>query len=79
MSLIIQIIFVIFGAFLSVVLTKFLIQNGKAIGEEGKHTRELIEKISDKMDEGFRLIGSLIAAESDETRRKTIDELRKVK
>ena len=40
MSLAFQIIFTVIGAFLSVILTKFLIQNGRAIAENGRAIAE---------------------------------------
>ncbi|HID93658.1 MAG TPA: hypothetical protein EYP60_06140 [bacterium (Candidatus Stahlbacteria)] len=40
MSIVSQIIFMVMGAFLSVILTKFLIQNGKAIAANGKAIAE---------------------------------------
>ncbi|MDI6839682.1 MAG: hypothetical protein QMD71_02315 [bacterium] len=75
MNLAIPIIFVIFGAFLSIVFTKFLIQNGRAILEEGKKTRELIEKISELIKETREETKALITSEGDKTR-KFVKELK---
>lgn len=57
MSLVFQIIFTVIGAFLSVVLTKFLVQNGRAIAELGK-----------KMDERTAKIAELIISEGEKTK-----------
>ncbi len=70
METVLQILLTIIGAFLSVVLTKFLIQNGRKIDE-----------VLRKMDEGFKrmdertvLIAKLIVTEGEE-RKKLVESL----
>ena len=64
MGLIFQIILTIIGVFLSVILTKFLIQNGRAIAENGRTIAEL----GKKLDERTAKIAELIVAEGEKTR-----------
>lgn len=64
MDLVFQIIFTTMGAFLSVVLTKFLIQNGKAIAENGR----AIVELGKKLDERTAKIAELIVSEGEKTR-----------
>lgn len=68
MDTIFQIIFTVIGAFLSVVLTKLLAQNGRVLEE--------IRELGRRMDEGFRRmdertakIAELIAQEANKTRK----------
>lgn len=61
MDIIFQIIFTVIGAFLSVVLTKLLVQNGRVLGE--------IREIGRRMDERTAKIAELIAQEADKTRK----------
>lgn len=78
MNLIFQIILTALGAFLSVVLTRLLIQNGRSIRELGVSIRELgmsIRELGMRMEEGFRKmdertegIAKLIVTESEQTR-----------
>ena len=78
MNLAFQIIFTVIGAFLSVILTKFLIQNGKAIAENGRAIAEngraivengrAIAEIGKKLDERTAKIAELIVAEGEKTR-----------
>lgn len=63
MNLIIQIIITIIGAFISVVLTKFLVQNGKAIAQNGKV---------------IRLLTYLIVAPDEEAKKRILTELEKL-
>ncbi len=77
-----QIAFSIIGAFLSVVLTKIFIQNGRYIRQLGesmeenrKEARQLLEKItgqigktSQQITESQRYIAQLIAADGIKTR-----------
>ncbi len=77
-----QIAFSIIGAFLSVVLTKIFIQNGRYIRQLGesmeenrKEARQLLEKItgqigktSQQITESQRYIAQLIAADGVKTR-----------
>lgn len=62
--MIIQIFLAILGAFLSVVLTKFLIQNGREIRELRKDTNEGFRR----MDERTQAIIELIRIEGEKTR-----------
>jgi hypothetical protein len=64
MSLIFQIILTVIGAFLSVVLTRFLVQNGRAIEANGRAIAEL----GKKLDERTAKIAELIVAEGEKTR-----------
>ncbi len=57
-SLVFNLIFTLIGAILSIYLAKLLKQNGKVLN---------------KMDEGFRMIAKLIAAEGERTRQKIED------
>ncbi|HIE29619.1 TPA: hypothetical protein EYP66_20300, partial [Candidatus Poribacteria bacterium] len=68
MDLVFQIIFTAMGAFLSVILTKFLIQNGKIIAENSK----AIAKLDEKFDERTARIADFIA-ENNKTMAK-LDE-----
>lgn len=68
MNLAIQTALVVFGAFLSIVLTKFLIQNGRAIVDEGRKTRELIEKISELIKEMREETKAFVLSEDNKTR-----------
>jgi hypothetical protein len=70
-DIVVQIIFMIMGAFLSVVLTRILIQNGrqiKILSEEMKIMSSEMKLFGEKMDEGFRKIGDLIVEEGRNTR-----------
>ncbi|MFQ6093610.1 MAG: hypothetical protein ACE5OR_13225 [bacterium] len=66
MDLVFQIIVTAIGAFLSVILAKFLIQNGRAIVDLGKKLDERTAKIAElTMSEGEKT-GELIKSMSDE-------------
>lgn len=85
MDIIFQVIFTVIGAFLSVVLTKFLVQNGKVLREISQRMDEGFRKMDEgfrKMDEGLRRmdertakIAELIKLEADKTR-EVINTLR---
>jgi hypothetical protein len=68
MSTILQIIWTIIGAFLSVILTRLLIQNGRAIREVGEKMDERTEKLSAQIRETSERISELIVTEVRETR-----------
>lgn len=71
MSLVFQIILTALGAFLSVVLTKFLIQNSRAIKELGERIDvgfKLMREEFGRMDERTAKIAELIVSERDKTR-----------
>jgi len=53
--------FALIGAYLSVVLSRVLRQNGKVL---------------DRMDEGFKLIARLIVEENEKTRSEILQELK---
>ncbi len=53
--------FALIGAYLSVVLSRVLRQNGKVL---------------DRMDEGFKLIARLIVEENEKTRAEILQELK---
>ena len=69
---IIQILFGLYfafiGAYLSVVLSKVLRQNGKVL--------ERMDEGFRKMDEGFKLIAKLIVEENDNTRKEILEALK---
>ncbi len=68
MDIIFQIIFTLIGAFLSVVLTKLLAQNGRVLEE----IRQLGQRMDDgfrKMDERTAKIAELIVLEAEKTRK----------
>jgi len=64
MDIIFQIIFTVIGAFLSVVLTKVLIQNGKILAE----MKRAMEEGFRRMDERTEKIAELIKLEAERTR-----------
>jgi hypothetical protein len=64
MDLIFRIIFALMGAFLSVVLTKLFIQNGKAI----QNLTHLVDEGFRKMDERATKIAELVSVEAEKTR-----------
>jgi len=78
MQIVFQIVLTVIGAFLSVVLTKFLIQNGRMLAQISQRIDEGLRKMDEgfrKMDEGFRKmdertakIAELIVLEADKTR-----------
>lgn len=71
MDIIFQIIFTVIGAFLSVVLTKLLVQNGRAIQEMSQRIDEGFRKMDEgfrKMDERTAKISELILLGSERTR-----------
>ena len=68
MAMVLQIIMTVIGAFLSVILTKFLITNGRAIAENGR----AIAENGKKTEEGFRLIARLIVEENEKTRKEIL-------
>ena len=67
-----QIVFSIIGAFLSVVLTKIFIQNGKHIrnlGESMEENRKEARQFLEKMSEEIGVLGNLIVQEAKSTRK----------
>jgi len=69
---IIQILFSLYfafiGAYLSVVMTKVLRQNGRVLDKIDEGFR--------RMDEGFKLIAKLTVEENDKTRREILQALK---
>ncbi len=77
MAIITQIVFMLMGAFLSVILTRIFIQNGKAITENGKKIDEGFKKMDERTEYVAKIaerIAELVVTESKETR-KTIASL----
>ena len=67
-----QIVFSIIGAFLSVVLTKIFIQNGKHIrnlGESMEENRKEARQFLEKMSEEIGVLGNLIVQDAKSTRK----------
>lgn len=70
MEVIFQVIFTVIGAFLSVVLTKFLIQNGRVLAQISQRMDEGFRKMDEgfrKMDERTAKIAELIMLEAEKT------------
>ena len=66
-----QIVFSIIGAFLSVILTKIFIQNGRHIrnlGESMEENRKEARQFLEKMSEEISKLGNLIIQEAKLTR-----------
>lgn len=61
-SVVFNLIFMVIGAVLSVLIAKLIRQNGRVL---------------EKMDEGFRIIAGLISAESESTKKRMVEDLRK--
>ena len=71
MDLLFQIVFTVIGAFLSVVLTRVLIQNGKLIQEMHVSLKEVHQDMREsfkRMDERTAKIAELISFEAEKTR-----------
>ncbi|MFZ6016824.1 MAG: hypothetical protein ACOYU0_04265 [Nitrospirota bacterium] len=74
-----QILFNLFfaaiGAYLSIVLSRLLRQNGRVLSKLDEGFRKMDEGFR-KMDEGFKLIARLIVEENEKTRREILEALK---
>lgn len=85
-SLILQVCFVIIGAYVSVLIGKFLRQNGRILDRIDEGLTKIDERMDEgfrridegfrRMDEGLKLIARLIVEENERTRKEILKALR---